>query len=144
MNRSQLISTSQRPSSKRTALNPEAFHDATTFHPNLPPVRWSSVEKRLASTYGASNEVELVVAKPRFLVTAAMAATGTAEAPIGNCAPVRTHASASPRYTSNQPEVSANKSALKSPRSGSRARCVQYVRSRRFVADLSFGLRHWP
>lgn len=136
---SQLISQNFEPDiAAHTALNPEAFHEVTTFHPNLPPVRWSSEEKRLASTYGASKDVELVMAKPRFRVTAAMAATGTAGSSMGNCVPVRPHASASPRNTSNHPYVSSRKSALKSPRSSSRARSFQYERSRRFVADLSF------
>lgn len=84
------------------------------------------------------------MANPKFLVTAAMAVTGTAGSPMGYCVPVRTHASAFPLYTSHQPCVSAKKMALKSPFSRRMARSVQYERSLLLVAERSFGLRHWP
>jgi hypothetical protein len=46
------------------------------FQPNRPPVKWSSVLKRLARRKGGSNEVEAVMAKLRRFVTAAMAEMG--------------------------------------------------------------------
>jgi len=58
------------------ALNAAFFHDVTMFHPIRPLVKWSRVEKRLAKRKGGSNDVEAVMAKPRFLVTAAMADMG--------------------------------------------------------------------
>jgi hypothetical protein len=58
------------------ALKAAFLYEVTIFQPNRPPVRWSSVEKRLANKKGGSNEVEEVIAKDRFLVTAAMAEMG--------------------------------------------------------------------
>jgi len=46
------------------------------FQPIRPPVKWSSVEKRFARRKGGSKEVEAVIPKARFLVTAAMALMG--------------------------------------------------------------------
>ena len=82
----------QRP----TDLNAEALQLVTIFHPKRPPVRWSRVENLFASTAGCSKVVLVVIANPRFLVMAAIAETGTAGSPIGNCAPVRTQGSAVP------------------------------------------------
>lgn len=62
--------------SQLTALAADSFHEVTMFHPNRPPVRWSNVENLFATTYGASYEVEVVIANPRFLVTDAMADIG--------------------------------------------------------------------
>lgn len=59
-----------------TAFEADSFQLVTMFHPNRPLVRWSRVANRLATTYGCSYEVEVVIAKPRFLVTAAIAETG--------------------------------------------------------------------
>lgn len=58
------------------ALNAAFFQDVTMFHPKRPPVRWSSVENLLARRNGGSKDVEAVMAKERFLVTAAMALIG--------------------------------------------------------------------
>ena len=52
------------------------FHDVTMFHPMRPFAMWSRVEKRLASRNGASKDVDAVMPKERFLVTAAMAEIG--------------------------------------------------------------------
>jgi hypothetical protein len=68
--------SSNRPLVQLTAFEADSFHEVTMFHPNLPFVRWSSVENRLARTNGASYDVEEVIAKARFLVTAAMAEIG--------------------------------------------------------------------
>ena len=59
-----------------TAFAADSFHEVTIFHPNRPPVRWSKVENLFATTYGASYEVEVVIANPRFLVTDAIAEIG--------------------------------------------------------------------
>lgn len=58
------------------ALNAAFLYDVTTFQPIRPFVKWSSVEKRFASKKGCSKEVEAVMPKARFLVTAAMALIG--------------------------------------------------------------------
>jgi hypothetical protein len=39
------------------------------YHPIRPPVRWSRVEKRLASKNGGSNEVLAVIPNAKFFVT---------------------------------------------------------------------------
>ena len=44
------------------------------FHATRPLVRWSSVDMRRANEYGCSYVSEMVTAKPRRFVTAAMAA----------------------------------------------------------------------
>ena len=48
----------------------------TMFQPKRPWVKWSKVENLLASKKGGSNEVDAVMAKLKFLVTAAMAVMG--------------------------------------------------------------------
>lgn len=60
------------------ALNAAFLYEVTMFHPNRPCVIWSSVENRLASRNGASEEVDEVMAKVRCFVTAAMAEMGCA------------------------------------------------------------------
>ena len=62
--------------SRPIALNAAFFQDVTMFQPNLPPVRWSRVLKRLARRKGGSKEVEAVIAKARCCVTEAMAEIG--------------------------------------------------------------------
>lgn len=57
-------------------MDADAFQDVTIFQPNLPPVKWSRVENRFATTYGASYDVDVVIANPKFLVTEAMAVIG--------------------------------------------------------------------
>lgn len=59
-----------------TDFDADAFHDVTIFQPNRPPVRWSRVENLFATTYGASYEVEVVMANPKFWVTDAIAVIG--------------------------------------------------------------------
>lgn len=49
------------------------------FQPNRPFVKWSRVENRLAKRKGCSKEVEAVIAKDKFLVTAAIAEIGLLE-----------------------------------------------------------------
>lgn len=58
------------------ALNAAFFQDVTMFQPTRPPVKWSRVDNLLASRKGGSNEVDAVMAKVKFLVTAAMALIG--------------------------------------------------------------------
>lgn len=58
------------------ALKADFFHDVTMFHPTRPLVKWSKVENRLASRNGGSKDVDAVIPKARFLVTAAMAEMG--------------------------------------------------------------------
>lgn len=58
------------------ALKADFFHEVTMFQPMRPLVMWSRVERRLARRKGGSNEVDAVMAKVRFLVTAAMAEMG--------------------------------------------------------------------
>ena len=58
------------------ALKAAFFQEVTMFQPILPLVKWSRVEKRLASKNGGSNEVDEVIPKAKFLVTAAMADMG--------------------------------------------------------------------
>ncbi len=58
------------------ALKAAFFHPVTMFQPMRPLVRWSKVENRLASKKGGSNEVEAVIPKAKFLVTAAVAEMG--------------------------------------------------------------------
>lgn len=52
------------------------FQDVTMFQPILPLVKWSSVENRFARRKGGSKEVDAVMPKARFFVTAAMAVIG--------------------------------------------------------------------
>lgn len=59
-----------------TAFAADSFHEVTIFHPNRPPVKWSKVENLFATMYGASYEVEVVIANPKFLVTEAIAEIG--------------------------------------------------------------------
>lgn len=126
------------------------------FHPNRPCVIWSSVENRLASRNGASEEVDEVMAKVRCFVTAAMAEMGCAVnvssvlcfragqrhtidgSVTGHCAARRMHSSSFPWYVSCPPKVSARNRALIPPRSRSFASSIQYSRLR-LVADLSLG-----
>ena len=61
---------------RQTALIADSFHEVTMFHPKRPFVRWSRVENRFATMYGDSYDVDVVIAKPKFFVTAAIAVTG--------------------------------------------------------------------
>lgn len=70
------------------ALNAAFFQPVTMFQPILPWVKWSSVEKRLASRNGGSNEVEAVMPKARFFVTAAMAVIGFAHVSLSTYWPL--------------------------------------------------------
>lgn len=58
------------------ALNAAFFHDVTIFQPNRPWVKWSRLENLFARRNGGSKDVEAVIAKLKFLVTAAMAEMG--------------------------------------------------------------------
>lgn len=58
------------------ALNAVFFHPVTMFQPTRPCVKWSKVENRLASKNGGSKDVEAVIPKAKFLVTAAIAEMG--------------------------------------------------------------------
>jgi hypothetical protein len=58
------------------ALNAAFLYEVTMFHPKRPCVIWSSVENRLASRNGTSEEVDEVIAKVRCFVTAAIAEMG--------------------------------------------------------------------
>lgn len=138
------------------ALNAAFLYEVTMFHPNRPCVIWSSVENRLASRNGASEEVDEVMAKVRCFVTAAMAEMGCAVnvssvlcfragqrhtidgSVTGHCAARRMHSSSFPWYVSCPPKVSARNRALIPPRSRSFASSIQYSRLR-LVADLSLG-----
>ena len=62
--------------SKPIALKAAFFHEVTMFQPMRPRVKWSRVENRLASRNGGSNEVDAVMPKARFFVTAAIALIG--------------------------------------------------------------------
>jgi hypothetical protein len=45
---------SPRQNQQHTAVDADAFQDVTIFQPKRPPVKWSKVENRFATTYGAS------------------------------------------------------------------------------------------
>lgn len=113
-------------------------YDVTMFHPIRPSVRWSRVEKRLATIKGLSKLVDVVIANERFLVTAAIAEIGILGSIIGHWAPRLMHSSIEPSYTACPAVESARKRAFMLPRSRSWARFVQYD-SFNLVLDLSFG-----
>jgi hypothetical protein len=69
------------------ALNAAFLYEVTMFHPNRPCVIWSSVENRLASRNGTSEEVDEVIAKVRCFVTAAIAEMGCEVTSAGRRAP---------------------------------------------------------
>lgn len=58
------------------ALNAVFFHPVTMFQPTRPWVKWSKLENRFASKKGGSKDVEAVIPKAKFFVTAAMAEMG--------------------------------------------------------------------
>lgn len=58
------------------ALKAAFLYEVTMFQPSRPLVKWSNVEKRLASKKGCSNEVDAVMPNARFFVTAAIAEMG--------------------------------------------------------------------
>lgn len=70
------LSSCSGGASRPIALNALFFQLVTIFHANLPFVKWSKVENLLASSIGGSNEVDDVIPKVRFLVTAAIADKG--------------------------------------------------------------------
>jgi hypothetical protein len=69
------------------ALNAAFLYEVTMFHPKRPCVIWSSVENRLASRNGTSEEVDEVIAKVRCFVTAAIAEMGCEVTSAGRRAP---------------------------------------------------------
>lgn len=73
------------------ALKAAFLYEVTIFQPTRPFVKWSSVEKRFASRKGCSDEVEAVMPKAKFLVTAAIAVMGFPRVSIASIA--------RPRYT---------------------------------------------
>lgn len=58
------------------ALKADFFQPVTMFQPIRPWVKWSNVENRFASRKGGSKDVDAVIPKARFLVTAAIAEIG--------------------------------------------------------------------
>lgn len=70
------------------------------FQPMRPFVRWSNVEKRLARRKGGSKEVDAVMPKARFLVTAAIADMGMVGSVIGHWAARRMQSSRLELYVS--------------------------------------------
>jgi len=56
----------------------------TQYLPILPLVKWSNEEKRFARRKGGSKDVEAVMAKDRFFVTAAMALMGIVGSVMGH------------------------------------------------------------